>query len=335
MRAASTMLRTPILGVVLTVGVLTSVPSASAADTERAVARVGRVYTGSPSTVPRGFSTFSERLRELGWEEGRNLVIETRWGEGREERFPALIHDLIERRVDVIVVTGTAAAVAAKQATNSIPIVVSGMADPVAAGLAESIARPGGNLTGLSIQNTEGLPGKWLELLKETVPRLATVAVIFNSNNPLAGLFQKRLEAAARAQNLKLRFLPVAREDALDDEFARARRQSHAAVVVPDGFTMYHRKQITALATKRRLPTVYGLLDFADAGGLMAYGVDQTVLYEGAAVYVDKILRGAHPADLPIQQPTKFTLVVNLKAAKALGIAIPESILLRADEVIR
>jgi putative ABC transport system substrate-binding protein len=326
------------LRIMVAIGVVTCVPGASAADPEVAVARVGRVYTGSPSTVPRGFSTFSERLQELGWAEGRNLIIETRWGEGRDERFPALIHDLIERRVDVIVVTGTAAAVAAKQATNSIPIVVAGMGDPVAAGLAESIARPGGNLTGLSVQNTEGLPGKWLELLKETVSRLATVAtvaVIFNSNNPLAGVYEKRLQAAARAQNLKLRFLPVGREDALDDAFARARRQSHAAVVVPDGFTMYHRKQITALAAKRRLPTVYGLLDFADVGGLMAYGVDQTVLYQGAAVYVDKILRGAHPADLPIQQPTKFTLVVNLKAAKALGIAIPESILLRADEVIR
>ena len=335
MSAASTILDTPILGVVLTIGVLTSVPSASAADPAGAVARVGRVYTGSPSTVPRGFSTFSERLRELGWAEGRNLVIEDRWAEGRDERFPALIRDLVERRVDVILVTGTAAAVAAKQVTNSIPIVVSGMGDPVGAGVAESIARPGGNLTGLSVQNTEGMPGKWLELLKEAVPRLATVAVIFNSNNPLAGVYEQRFQAAARAQHVKLRFLSVNREDALDDAFARASKQAQAAVVVPEAFTMYHRKQIIMLAAKRRLPTMYGLLDFADVGGLMAYGVDQTVVYQGAAVYVDKILRGAHPADLPIEQPTKFTLVVNLKTAKALGITIPESILLRADEVIQ
>jgi putative ABC transport system substrate-binding protein len=271
----------------------------------------------------------------LGWAEGRNLVIEDRWAEGRDERFPALIRDLVERRVDVILVTGTAAAVAAKQVTNSIPIVVSGMGDPVGAGVAESIARPGGNLTGLSVQNTEGMPGKWLELLKEAVPRLATVAVIFNSSNPLAGVYEQRFQAAARAQHLKLRFLSVNREDTLDDAFARASKQAQAAVVVPEAFTMYHRKQITTLAAKRRLPTMYGLLDFADVGGLMAYGVDQTVVYQGAAVYVDKILRGARPADLPIEQPTKFTLVVNLRTAKALGLTIPESILLRADEVIR
>jgi len=323
------------LGAVVAVGVVTSVPGASGADAAGTVARVGRVYTGSPSTVPRGFSTFSERLQELGWAEGRNLVFETRWAEGQDERFPQLIRDLVERRVDVIVVTGTAAAVAAKQATNSIPIVVAGTGDPVTAGLVESLARPGGNVTGLSVQNTEGMPGKWLELLKEAVPRLATVVVIVSPSNPLAGVYEKRFQAAARAQNLKVRFLPVNREDALDDTFARASRQAQAAVVVPDVFTMYHRKQITMLAAKRRLPTMYGLLDFADVGGLIAYGVDMTAVYQSAAIYVDKILRGAHPADLPIQQPTKFTLVVNLKAAKALGIAIPGSILLRADEVIR
>jgi len=167
------------------------------------------------------------------------------------------------------------------------------------------------------------------------VPRLGTVVVIFNASNPLAGVYEKRLEAAARTQNLKIRFLPVNRAEALDDAFASARRQSQAAVVLPDGFTMYHRKQITKLAAKRRLPTVYGLLDFADVGGLIAYGVDQAVVYQSAAVYVDKILRGAHAADLPIEQPTKFTLVVNLKTARALGIAFPESILPRADEVIR
>jgi putative ABC transport system substrate-binding protein len=335
MSTASTSLRDLIPGVVLAIGVVASQPSASAADPASTTARVGRVYTGSPSTVPRGFSTFSERLRELGWAEGRNLVIEDRWAEGRDERFPALIRDLVERRVDVIVVTGTAAAVAAKQVTSSIPIVVAGMGDPVGAGVAESIARPGGNLTGLSVQNTEGMPGKWLELLKEAVPRLATVAVIVNPSNPLAGVYEKRFQAAARVQNLKLRFLSVSRENALDDTFARASKQAQAAVVVPEVFTMYHRKQITMLAAKHRLPVMYGLLDFVDVGGLMAYGVDLTVVYEGAAIYVDKILRGAHPAALPIEQPTKFTLVVNLKTAKALGIPIPESILLRADEVIR
>jgi ABC-type uncharacterized transport system substrate-binding protein len=335
MSAASTTLRGLILGAVFTIGVVTPVPSASGDDPASSVARVGRVYTGSPSTVPRGFSTFSERLQELGWAEGRNLVFETRWAEGRDERFPALMRDLIEARVHVIMVTGTAAGVAAKQATTSIPIAVAGTGDPVTAGLVESLARPGGNVTGLSVQNTEGMPGKWLEILKEAVPRLSTVAVIVSPSNPLAGVYEKRFQAAARAQNLKVRFLPVNREDALDDTFARASRHAQAALVVPDVFTMYHRKQITMLAAKRRLPTMYGLLDFVDVGGLIAYGVDMTVLYQGAAVYVDKILRGAHPAELPFQQPTKFTLAVNLKTAKALGLTVPESILLRADEVIR
>ncbi len=151
----------------------------------------------------------------------------------------------------------------------------------------------------------------------------------------IAGVYEKRFQTAALAQNLKVLFLSVNRKDALEDTFARASRQAQAAVVLPETFTMYHRKQITALAAKRRLPTVYGLLDFVDVGGLMAYGVDQTVLYQGAAVYVDKILRGAHPADLPIQQPTKFTLAVNLKTARALALTIPPSIMLRADEVIR
>ncbi len=205
MNTASTIPRSTILRAVVAIGIVVSLPGASAADPAGTMARVGRVYTGSPSTVPRGFSTFSERLRELGWAEGRNLVIEDRWAEGRDERFPALIHDLVERRVNVIVVTGTAAAVAAKQATNSIPIVVAGMGDPVGAGVAESIARPGGNLTGLSVQNTEGMPGKWLELLKEAVPRLATVVVIRNPSNPLADVYEKRFQAAARAQNLKVR----------------------------------------------------------------------------------------------------------------------------------
>jgi ABC-type uncharacterized transport system substrate-binding protein len=309
--------------------------TAVAAEPEGKVARVGRVYTGAPSTTPRGFEAFTERLNELGWTEGRNLVIESRWAEGHDERLPALIRELIERKVDVIVVTGTANAVAAKQTTSTVPIVVAGMGDPVASGLAQTLARPGGNLTGFSVQNAEGMPGKWLELLKESVPRVADVAVILNSNNPLAAVYQKRFKEAASAQSLKVRFLWITRAEVLDRVFRQAREHSQAAIVLPDGLTMYHRRQITGLAAKYRLPTIYGLLDFVDAGGFMAYGVDLPVLWRGTAVYVDKILRGAQPGELPIEQPTQFSLAVNLRAAKALGLTIPESILVRADEVIR
>ena len=315
--------------------IATAVPTAVAVELEGKVARVGRVYTGAPSTTTRGFAAFTERLRELGWIEGRNLVIESRWAEGRDERFPALIQELIDRHVDVIVITGTAGAVAAKRTTSTVPIVVAGMGDPVASGLAQTLARPGGNLTGFSVQNAEGMPGKWLELLKGGVPRVTDVAVLLNSNNPLAAVYEKRFKEAAGAQGLKIRFLPIAREEMLDQVFRQAREQAQAAVVVPEAFTMYHRRQITGLAAKYRLPTIYGLLEFVDVGGLMAYGVDMSVVWQGTAVYVDKILRGARPAEMPIEQPTQFYLAVNLKTAKALGLAIPESILLRADEVIR
>jgi len=309
--------------------------AAVAAESEGKLARVGRVYTGAPSTTPRGFAAFAERLRELGWTEGHNLVIESRWAEGRDERFPLLIRELIERKVDVIVVTGTAAAVAAKQTTSTVPIVVAGMGDPVASGLVQTLARPGGNLTGFSVQNAEGMPGKWLELLKEGVPRVVDVAVMFNPNNPLAAVYEKRFKEAASAQGLRIRFLPMAREGELDRLFRQAREQVQAAIVVPEAFTMYHRRSIAGLAARYRLPTIYGLLEFVDVGGFMAYGVDMTTLWQGTAVYVDKILRGAHPGELPIEQPTQFSLAVNLKAAKALGLSLPQSILVRADEVIR
>ena len=233
-------------------------------------------------------------------------------------------------KVDVIVITGTAGAVAAKQTTSTVPIVVAGMGDPVASGLAQTLARPGGNLTGFSVQNAEGMPGKWLELLKVGVPRVADVAVLLSSNNPLAAVYEKRFKEAASAQGLKIRFLPIAREEELDRVFRQAREQAQAAVVVPEAFTMYHRSKITALAAKYRLPTIYGLLEFADVGGFMAYGVDMSVVWQGTAIYVDKILRGARPAEMPIEQPSQFYLVVNLKTAKGPGANHP-----RVDPIAR
>jgi len=306
-----------------------------AAEPVQKVVRLGFVHSQSPSTANRGLSAFWERLAELGWVQGRNLVSEERWAEGHIERLPALMADMVERKVDVIVTYSTPAAVAAKCATNTIPIVVESMGDPVGAGVAASLAHPGANLTGLSLQMTEGIPGKWLELLQETVPRLATVAVIGNPDTPLFGLLRGPLEAAASARRLKLRFIDMRAPEVLETAFGQARRAAQAALVIPDPLTFYYQRQVAAQAARDHLPVMYGLPEYVDAGGLMAYGPNQAVLARRAAEYVDKILRGANPADLPIEQATQYVLVVNLRAANALRFTIPESILQRADEVIR
>ncbi|MGH2361296.1 MAG: ABC transporter substrate-binding protein, partial [bacterium] len=310
-------------------------PLARAADPAQRIVRVGFVDPESPSTAVRGVPAFWQRLRELGWVEGQNLVIETRWAEGRIDRLPALMEEVVGRKVDALVTYSTPGALAAKNATSTVPIVVALMGDPFASGVADSLARPGSNLTGLSLAWGEGIAGKWLELLQETVPRLSTVAIIANSDSPLSRGLAKELEVIAPTRGLKLVIIAVREPESLDRAFKQAYREAQAVLVLPDPLTVHNRRRITALATRHRLPGMYGLLEFVDAGGLMAYGVDHTVLLQRAADYVDKILRGAKPADLPIEQPTKFELVVNLKTAKALGITIPQSILLRADEVIR
>jgi len=307
---------------------------ARAEEPAQKVSRVGFVHPQSPSTVAGRVTAFWERLHQLGWVEGQNLVIEARWAEGRNDRLPALMAEVLERKVDVLVTYGTEAAVAAKHATSTVPIVVAAMGDPVRSGVAASLAHPGGNLTGLSMGFAEGMAGKWLELLQETVPRLSTIAVIANPS-PIARDLAKELEALAPRRGLKLRLIEVREPGALDRAFAEAARNAQAVLVLPDPAISAHRGQITALAAKYRLPAMYYIRDYVDAGGLMAYGSDLSVLNRRAADYVDKILKGAKPGDLPIEQPTQFELVVNLKTAKALGIAIPESILLRADEVIR
>ena len=318
----------------LTAGVLGS-RLARAAEPSQRVVRVGFVHPQSPSTAERGLTAFWERLAELGWVQGRNLVGEERWAEGHIERLPALMADMVGRKVDVIVTNGTPAAVAARKATKTIPIVVASMGDPVGTGVAASLAHPGGNLTGLSLQMTEGIPGKWLELLQETVPRLLTVAVMGNPDSPLFGLVRRPLEAAASARNLKLKFIDIRGPEALEPAFGQARKATQAALVIPDPMTFHYQRRVAAQAATDHLPVIYGLPEMVDAGGLMAYGPNQAVLLRRAAEYVDKILRGANPADLPIEQPTQFVLAVNLPAARALSLTIPQSILLRADEVIR
>jgi len=322
------------LSCVCGVGSLT--PSAScAAEPAPKVARLGFVGSHTPSTAPRGVAAFWERLRELGWVKGENLTVEERWADGHVDRLPDLVNDVVRSKVDIIVTYNTAAAIAAKKATSTIPIVDAAMDDPVQVGLAASLAHPGGNLTGLSMGYGEGIPGKLLELLQDAVPDLSSVAVIVRPNYPTAQPFLKALSSSAQTRHLKLQIIEVRAPKNLDNAFEQARRQSRGVVVFPEPMTMAHRERVTALAAKYRLPTVYGLRDFVDAGGLMAYSPDLAVMFRRAADYVDRILKGAKPGDLPIEQPTQYQLVVNLKTAKALGITIPESILLRADEVIR
>jgi putative ABC transport system substrate-binding protein len=271
----------------------------------------------------------------LGWFEGQNLVIEARWADGRMERLPALMAEVIGRRIDVLVTFGTQAALAAKNTTSTVSIVGVAMGEPLRTGLATSLARPGSNLTGTSVGWAEGIGGKWLERLQEAVPHLSTVAVIANSDSPIARDLAKELAAIAPTRGLKLRLIEVREPGALDGAFEQAGRKAQAVLVLPAPIISAHREQVTALAAKHRLPAMYYLRDYVDAGGLMAYAPDLAVQWRRAADYVDKILRGAKPADLPIEQPTQWSLVINLKTAKALGITFPESILLRADEVIR
>ena len=305
------------------------------ADPAPEVVRLGYVQPQEPSNALRGMMAFWERLRQLGYVEGKNLVITSRSAEGRNERLPRLMNELVAAKVDVIVTYGTPAAIAASNATNTIPIVVAALGNPVGTGLTASLARPGGNLTGLSMGFGEGMAGKWLELLQETVPRLSTVAVIANIDNPIARDSVKELYAIAPARRPKLRLIEVHDAAALDPAFQQAKRKAQAVLILPDPMLAAHRQEVTALAGKYRLPAMYYLRDYVEAGGLIAYAPDFSAMCRRAAEYVDKILRGAKPADLPIEQPTQFELVVNLKTARALGITIPESILLQAEEVMR
>jgi putative ABC transport system substrate-binding protein len=301
------------------------------------VLRLGFIEPGAGVEPVRGYqgAGFWPRLEELGWKPGKNLIVEHRWANGDNARFPELIADVLSKQVDVLVVFTTPAALAARQATMTVPIVAATMGDPVGTGLVTDLAHPGGNLTGLSQGWDEGIAGKWLDLAQEVAPRATAVAAVGNPDNPLVRKALQDLASFAAQRKLKLRALEVRDSGAIDSAFAAAAREAQAVIVIPDAMTVQHRKRVVALANKHRLPAVYGLLDFADAGGLLAFGVDQVVLFRRAADYVDKILRGARPGDLPIEQATKYSLIVNLKAARELKLKVSEGLLLRADEVIR
>jgi putative ABC transport system substrate-binding protein len=297
--------------------------------------RIGLVSPFSPDIDPRRAGAFLERLRELGYVEGQNVIIERRWAKGQIDRLPELMGEVVDRKVDVIVTSSTPAAIAAKKATSTIPIVDVVMGDPIVSGIVASLGRPGGNLTGLSLGYSESVTGKWLELMQEMVPGLSTVAVMADLNNSISLTQVKRLEGLAPIRHLKLRVIDVRGPEALDHAFEQAQRVAQAVLFIVDPNLILQQRRIVALATKYRLPDMHLHREFVEGGGLMAYAPNYVVMWRRAADYVDKILKGAKPSELPIEQPTKFDLIVNLKTAKALGLKVPEAVLIRADEVIQ
>jgi putative ABC transport system substrate-binding protein len=318
-------------------GGLLAAPLAAEAQPREKVPRVGYLSPGSPSEPfrRRRFEAFRQGLRELGYVEGQNVAIESRWAEGRYDRYPALADDLVRFKVDVIVAVGGRATQDAQRATRTIPIVMSVVIDPVGSGLVASLARPGGSVTGLTIMASD-LVGKQLELLKEVVPKVSRVALLWNPANPGSAPQSREAETAARALGVRLQPLEARGPQEIDSAFAAmTRERAGALLILADAIFLNQRRQIAELAAKRRLPAVYGNGEHAEAGGLMAYSANLLDLERRAATFVDKILKGAKPADLPVEQPRKFELVINLKTAKALGLTIPQSLLLRADEVIQ
>jgi putative ABC transport system substrate-binding protein len=274
-----------------------------------------------------------ERLRELGWIEGHNVAIEYRWAEGRNERYAEIAAEFARLKVDVIVTVTTPAALAAKQATAVIPIVFAAVADPVGTGLVASLARPGANVTGLSNQVSE-TSGKKLEFLREVVPGLRRLAIMANVNNPAVVLEKGEVQAAALTLGLEIATSDILRVEDIASTFDALKGRADALYVCADPLMNTHRVRINTLALGVRLPTMHGFREYVEAGGLMSYGANIPNLFRRAGDYVDKILRGAKPADLPVEQPTKFDLVVNLTTAKALGLEVPPTLLARADEVI-
>ena len=313
---------------------LLAAPLAAEAQLVAKVYRIGFLGAISASAYAPFVEALRQGLREQGYVEGTNIVIEYRWAEGRLDRLPDLAAELVHLKVDLIVAHGTQAPVAAKQATRTIPIVMTSAGDPVASGLVASLARPGGNVTGFGLLIPE-LGAKRLQLFKEIIPGLSRVALLWNPANPYATQLWKETAAGASTLGMRLQSLKVRDASELEGAFREASGgRADILVIAEDPLTVGYRTQIAAPAAKNRLPAMAGFREFVDAGGLLSYGASLTDLYRRAAIYVDKILKGATPADLPIEQPTKFELVINLKTAKALGLTIPPAGLARADEVI-
>ena len=320
--------------IIVLAGAMAAWPLAGRAQ-QKAMPVIGVLSATSSSTSSGPFmGAFRQGLREAGYVEGQNLAIEYRWAEGHYDRLPALAADLVGRKVDLIMASTPPSALAAKSATSTIPIVFRSGADPVADGLVASLARPGGNLTGVSFVADE-LTAKRLELLSELVPRAGVIALLMNPNNATAERVIRDVQEAARTKGLQLHVLKASSESEIDTAFASlVQLQAGALVVSADPFLSSRREQLVALASRRAVPSIYAWREFAASGGLISYGPSLISAFRLVGAYAGKILKGAKPADLPVQQSTTFELVINLKTAKALGLTVPQSMRMRADEVI-
>jgi putative ABC transport system substrate-binding protein len=298
------------------------------------IPRVGFMGNSTAALEANLVGAFRDGLHERGYEESRNVVIEYRWADGNYERFPALVAELIAAKVDVIVTAGTPAALAVKKVTTTVPLVMIAVGDPVGTGLVPSLARPGGNLTGLS-SIAPDLEGKRLDLLREVVPTLSHVAVFFNSLNPFHVASMRQAQAAAQALGIKLQEHDIRKSEDLDGAFAAIRKtRPDALLILADRVFLHNRQRMMDFTEEQRLPNVNAYTELVEAGGLMSYGPSYEDMHKRAAIYVEKILKGAKPAELPIEQPSKFTFIINLKAAKTLGIIVPPQLLTLADKVI-
>ena len=305
------------------------------AQTPAKVYRIGYIQTATPDEQEHLTKALDGALRELGYVEGRNIVFERRFAWGKQERLPDLAAELVRLNVDVIVTGGNPVIAAVKQATATIPVVMAASRDPVGSSFIASLARPGGNITGLTNDPTPEIQGKSLELLKEAVPKASRVALLWNPLPPAAETYKKIVESAARKLGLSLHAVEVRGRDEFERTFAAiVQERADGVVVLPDPVLFTARAQVVLLATKHRLPAVYHAREFVEMGGLMSYGSSLAHQFQRAAVYVDKILKGAKPGDLPVEQAARFELVINLKTAKALGLSIPPSLRLRADVII-
>ncbi len=319
----------------LAVGIFAA-PLAADAQPPPKIAKIGVLISATPAATAHFVEAFRQGLRELGHVEGKTFVLVPRYGEARAERLPDLARELVSLKVDVIMVSTDLAAAAVKRETQTTPVVMTAVTDPVGTGFAASLARPGGNMTGLSRMSPE-LSGKRLELLREAVPRLSRVAVLWNPDVRGAVLDYNQAETAAHSLRLQLQSVEMPRTEDLDRAFSAITEQRAQAFLVQEANPVAFANQgrIVSFAQRNRLPSMYANRDFVDAGGLMSYGSSLADLYRRAATFVDKILKGAKPADLPVEQPMRFELVINMKTAKALGLTFPQSILIRADQVIQ
>ena len=322
------------IGFIITLGILLG-PLAAQAQQTGNVYRIGFLGNSTAALEANLVGPFREGLRDLGYVEGRNVLIEYRWAEGKYDRFPALIGELLALKVAVIVTAGTPATLAVKKATTSVPLVMSAVGDPVGAGIVPSLSHPGGNITGLTAISTE-MDAKRLELLREVVPNVSYIALLWNAASPLQVLAEKQVQAAAQVLRMRVLSLGVKTEEEIKSALAvMARERPDALLVLADRLLLHHRALIMDFATRHRLPGVHAYRELVEAGGLMSFGPSYADMHKRAAYFVDRILKGAKPGDLPVERPRTFELVINLKVAKALGLTIPQSVLLRGTEIIQ